>query len=66
MPSQPVPEVLKQELRKAKVAQEAGARAKTMPSPTYAPPGRSRWLWAIIAIIAATVGVVIGAIIGTR
>jgi serine/threonine protein kinase len=34
--------------------------------PVYVPPGRSGWLWAVIAIIAAAVGVVLGAIIGAR
>ena len=38
----------------------------TLQSPMYDPPPRSRWLWALVAIIAAAVGVVIGAIAGTR
>ena len=38
----------------------------TLQSPVYEPPPRSRWLWALVAIIAAAVGVVIGAIAGTR
>ena len=38
----------------------------TLLSPVYAPPPRSRWLWAVVAILAAAVGVLIGAIAGTR
>ena len=38
----------------------------TLQSPMYEPPPRSRWLWALVAILAAAVGVVIGAIAGTR
>ena len=38
----------------------------TLQSAVYDPPQRSRWLWAIVAIVAAAVGVVIGAIAGTR
>jgi eukaryotic-like serine/threonine-protein kinase len=38
----------------------------TLQSAVYDPPARSRWLWAVVAILAAAVGVVIGAIAGTR
>jgi serine/threonine-protein kinase len=38
----------------------------TLQSAVYDPPQRSRWLWAVVAILAAAVGVVIGAIAGTR
>ncbi|MEO8501700.1 MAG: hypothetical protein ABI565_12345, partial [Vicinamibacteria bacterium] len=38
----------------------------TLLSPVYNPPSRSRWLWALVAIVAAAVGVVIGAIAGAR
>jgi serine/threonine-protein kinase len=38
----------------------------TLQSAVYDPPPRSRWLWALVAIVAAAVGVVIGAIAGTR
>ena len=38
----------------------------TLQSAVYDPPHRSRWLWAVVAILAAAVGVVIGAIAGTR
>lgn len=38
----------------------------TLQSASYDPPQRSRWLWAIVAILAAAVGVIVGAIAGTR
>ena len=38
----------------------------TLQSAAYDPPQRSRWLWAVVAILAAAIGVVIGAIAGTR
>jgi hypothetical protein len=38
----------------------------TLQSAVYDPPQRSRWLWAVVAILAAAIGVVIGAIAGTR
>ena len=38
----------------------------TLLSPVYNPPSRSRWLWALVAIVAAAVGIVIGAIAGAR
>ncbi|MEP7119540.1 MAG: serine/threonine-protein kinase [Byssovorax sp.] len=38
----------------------------TLQSAVYDPPHRSRWLWAVVAIVAAAIGVVIGAIAGTR
>ncbi len=38
----------------------------TLLSPVYEPPPRSRWLWFLVAVVAAAVGVVIGAIAGTR
>ena len=44
----------------------ATAIPDTLLSPVYSPPPRNRWLWAVVAIIAAAVGVVIGAIAGTR
>jgi eukaryotic-like serine/threonine-protein kinase len=38
----------------------------TLQSPVHGAPQRSRWVWAVVAILAAAVGVVIGAIAGTR
>jgi serine/threonine protein kinase len=38
----------------------------TLQSAVHDPPQRRRWLWAVVAILAAAVGVVIGAIAGTR
>ncbi len=47
-------------------ASSATAIPDTLLSPVYEPPSRSRWLWVLVAIVAAAVGVVIGAIAGTR
>lgn len=47
-------------------ASSATAVPATLLSPVYDPPPRSRWLWALVAIVAAAVGVVIGAIAGAR
>jgi eukaryotic-like serine/threonine-protein kinase len=44
----------------------ATAIPDTLLSPVYEPPARSRWLWVLVAIVAATVGVILGAIAGTR
>jgi eukaryotic-like serine/threonine-protein kinase len=82
MPTQVVPEALKEELRKAGSAAAGTAVAKTLPErpasepdrpitlsmshPVRAPANRGRWIWAAVAILAAVIGVVIGTIIGVR
>jgi eukaryotic-like serine/threonine-protein kinase len=50
------------EVAVAAIDAEAAPRALT--EPPHAP--RSRWLWALVAVVAAVVGVAIGAIVGMR
>src|SRR5439155_27006868 len=38
----------------------------TLESPTSDLPRQNRWIWAVVAIVAAALGVVIGALVGTR
>jgi serine/threonine-protein kinase len=79
VPAGVVPDALKQELRNAADmrATSGSAVAKNASGPDTRiirgiellrpeiPSGRSAWLWVVIAIIAAAVGVVLGAVIGS-
>ncbi len=42
------------------------AMPDTLLSRVDSPPPRSRWLWVVVAILAAAVGVILGAVAGTR
>ena len=79
MPAGFVPDALKEALEKAGHTLPRGGSAVTkdastpdtpnqplaLPRPEV-PPGRSGWLWIVITIVAAIVGMVFGAIMGSK